>query len=77
MDGDPVAIAPATALMSSNILTNESVLEGIRASIGLNIDNVNLIFVGYTSNSAYYLNKVCNVHSTKFNIENDLLFFLI
>ena len=58
MDGDPVAIAPATTLVSSNILTNESVLDGIRASIGLNIDNVNLIFVGYTSNSGFYLNKV-------------------
>ena len=53
-----VAIAPSDPLMSSNVLTNTSVREGLKASIALTIDNINVIFIGYNLNGAYYLNKV-------------------
>ncbi len=55
---EPVAIAPSDPLMSSNILTDTSVREELRATIALTIDNIDVIFIGYDLNGAYYLNKV-------------------
>ena len=57
-EAEAVAIAPSDPLMSSNILTNTSVRDGLRATIALTIDNIDVIFIGYDLNGAYYLNKV-------------------
>ena len=54
----PVAIAPSNPLSSDDISVNGTVLEGLRTILGITVDNVDLIYVGFTTKNTYYLGKV-------------------